>query len=167
MKTAVVYFTRTRSTEKIAQLVAQDLNADLLQVRSDRYPTGLRGYLRALNDAFRQETVPIHTGDWNMADYDLVVIGTPVWASHIAAPIRSFLLANASKIRHAAFFATCGGTGADEVLKRMAAIQKSDPVATLALTAKDLSRPTLRQKITLFTDRIRHLQNFSQPSPAI
>lgn len=170
LKIAIVYYSRTKTTQKIAQILARKVKADLFEIKSNLYPLGLRGYLRALKHAFQKDAEPLEVHKWNLNQYDLIIIGTPVWASHISAPVRSFLLSYSRKIRNAAFFTTCSGSGGDKVIQRMSEISRLTPIANLVFTARDISPPRLEQKIAGFE---RELVQFEarlkspEPSPSL
>jgi flavodoxin len=154
MKTAVVYFSRTHTTEMLANTIAQQLNADVLEVKSTLYPYGFWGYLRAMRDAMSEKNQFIKTGDWMLNKYDLVVIGTPVWGHQMSAPIRSFLYQNRKSIKALAFFATCSSSGAEKAMAKMAALAEATPVATLKITAAELASGAAEKKVSGFVKNI-------------
>jgi multimeric flavodoxin WrbA len=49
--------------------------------------------------------------------YDLVVVGTPVWARNVSGPVRTYLQQNKSKFKNVAFFCTYGCSGSEKALK--------------------------------------------------
>ena len=71
MKIAVVYYSRSHTTEKVAKRIAQELNAELVRVNSGNYPLGPIGYIRALIHSLGQKQVPIETQNLNFKNYDL------------------------------------------------------------------------------------------------
>lgn len=81
---------------------------------------------------------PIAPATADVANYDLVVLGTPVWASHVSSPMRSFVRAHAAQIKRIAVFCTQGGNGGPKVLAEIAALCGKDAVATLVLNEGDI-----------------------------
>ena len=156
MKTAIVFFSRTQTTEKIAKQIAKELGGDLLRVRADLYPTTIRGYIRALRHAFSQTKPTIETGNWNLDKYDLVIVGTPVWGGRMSAPIRSFLTQHRYELKNVAYFATCGGRGADEVIRKMTALTQNEPISTMKITAADFKNSSYKKRVADFVEEIRH-----------
>ena len=156
MKTAVVFFSRTQTTEKIAKKIAEELNGELLKVRTHFYPTTIGGYVRALRHVFSKTLPPIETGNWVLDKYDLVIIGTPVWGGRMSAPIRSFLVQHRQELKNVAYFATCGGRGADAVIKKMAELTQIAPIASMKITASDISDSSYKIRVADFVDEIRH-----------
>jgi hypothetical protein len=88
------------------------------------------------------------------ADYDLVVVGTPVWFWSLASPVRSWLETFGRRGRRFAFFCTMGGSGAGRVFATMKEMTGRAPLATLALTDAEIDA-TARSKLDGF---VRALQ---------
>ena len=58
--------------------------------------------------------------EFNAEQYDRIIIGTPVWASSFAPPIRTFLHENKSiSEKKIAVFACFSGGGADKAIGKM------------------------------------------------
>ncbi len=139
-RTLVVYYSRTGTTRKVAQTIASALGADLEEIRETISRRGVFGYLRAAYEAARQRSAPIHTGSKNPHNYDLVVIGTPVWAGAVAPPVRTYIAAAKERLSSVAFFCTLGGHGAETTFKQMEALAGKAPLARCAVTASDVTR---------------------------
>ena len=71
------------------------------------------GYLRSLVEAMRQSCVDIVPHGLDVASYDLIVIGTPVWAGSVSSPVRAYLAENRQQLPHVAFFCSLGGRGSE------------------------------------------------------
>jgi len=107
MRTVVVYYSNTGNTRRIAEQIAEQLGAELAEVTCQRY---LRWYGPAAMawDIFTRHipvvdvVAPVH------AEYDLVVVGGPVWAAHAAPPILA--LAGRWPTARKALFVTCLGS---------------------------------------------------------
>jgi hypothetical protein len=91
------------------------------------------GFLRAVFDALYQREVRIVAPEITFARYRAVVIATPVWASNVSAPLRTWLKRHAMALPDVAFVCTYGGSGAQSVLKDLADLAGKAPVAELAL----------------------------------
>lgn len=163
MKTAVVFYSRTHATEQVATLVAQQAGADLLQIKSKLFSAGARGYLQALWHTLQPRPETLEMAKWNLQKYDLVFIGSPVWRSHVSAPIREFFARESQNLRQVAFFVTYGGSGADTVLQKMASLSGQTPVATFAIKDSEIAGKGLDGKIAKF---VGTFQPDIRPSPA-
>lgn len=139
-KTLIVFHSRTGHTRRVAQALAQRLDADLDEIRIVQPLDGIAGYAMCAIEAIAGLTPALRPMHRNPAAYELLVIGTPVWFWNLASPVRSWLEAHPPK-RRVAFFCTMGGSGAGRVFAAMAGLAGREPVATLALLEKDLAGP--------------------------
>jgi flavodoxin len=134
----VVYFSRTGYTRRIAEEIAGAAGADVEGVEEPRSRSGMLGYFRSAREALRGAPVEIRARKLDPRDYDLLVIGTPVWASHVCSPIRTYITAHRSDLPRVAFFCTEGGSGAAKVFDEMGALCGRAPLATLVLTDREV-----------------------------
>jgi len=109
MKTLVVYFSRSGVTKKVAGKVSELLGCDLQEIVPTRGYSGLFGWFRAGKETAKKHLPEIHDLERNPADYDLVVVGTPVWANTMASPVRSFFEKYHDSLKKVSLFATKGG----------------------------------------------------------
>ena len=92
--------------------------------------------------------------DVDVSAYDLVIIGTPVWAHHAASPLRTFLRDQRSKIRRTAFFCTFGGAGEAGAFDEMARVSGKRAIATLAVTDTQIGDGSYSEKLNEFVASI-------------
>ena len=151
-KILVVYHSRTGYTRRVALDLAGRLGADLDVIRIVQPMHGPVGYAMCAIEAFWGLAPALRRQEKDPADYDLVVIGTPVWFWSLASPVRSWLEQHPPK-RRVAFFCTMGGSGAGRVFATMAELAGREPVATLALLEKELDRP-FEDKLDAFAKRL-------------
>jgi flavodoxin len=91
--TLVIYYSLTGNTKFVAETIAAATGADLLQLvpKKDITATGLGRYLwggQQVVTASKPELLPI---DKDPAAYDLLFLGTPVWAWSLTPAMRAFL----------------------------------------------------------------------------
>src|SRR5512134_2792956 len=99
-----VYFSRTGGTRKIADEIRARCGGELEPSEDVRGRAGSRGYLRSAREALKRSTAEIRPGKLNPGDFDLVILGTPVWAGHLSSPMRAYLAAHKGELKHVAFF---------------------------------------------------------------
>lgn len=150
----VVYFSRTGYTRKIAEEIADRCGADIEAVREARGRSGIFGYLRSAREALKKRTVDILPSTKKPGDYDLVILGTPVWASNLSSPIRSYIAAERGRFPRVAFFCTLGGSGASKVLGDMGTLCGRKPIAALALTDAEIKKGRYTEKLGGFLESI-------------
>ena len=107
-RTLVVYFSLSGTTRKLAKIIAKELSADEEEVVDLTPRQGFLGYCRSLIEARWQLPPKIALAKHIPSSYDLVVIGTPVWAWSVSSPVRAYLLAHKASPPNVAFFCTMG-----------------------------------------------------------
>ncbi|WP_407424471.1 flavodoxin family protein [Methanobrevibacter sp.] len=139
MKSLVVYYSRTDITKKLAEEIADKVNADIEEIKPKVNYQGKIGYARGGKDAFREKVIDLETPKYDPQDYDVVYLGTPVWAGKASTPLYSYIRQNGTNFSNVKFFVTAGGTGFDSTLKQLEDNTKK-PQATLALTTKEVKK---------------------------
>jgi flavodoxin len=139
-KILVVYYSRTGHARRIAQELAARCGADLEGIHDPTKRAGVFGFLRCAIEAIREKLAPIAPATTDVGSYDLVVLGTPVWASHVSSPMRSFVRAHTAELKRIAVFCTQGGNGGPKVLAEIAALCGKEAVATLVLNEADIEK---------------------------
>ncbi|MCC7568143.1 MAG: flavodoxin domain-containing protein [Candidatus Methanofastidiosa archaeon] len=153
MRILVLYYSRTGTTRAVAESVASSLSADLEEVTEPQSRKGLLGYLRSGFQAFRRIVVPLNPLVHEVAAYDLVVIGTPVWAGRLSSPVLSLVRLHGADMASVAWFCTCGGSGdkaRDEILRELGA----KVIATAVFREKDVKNGTAADGIATFAQSL-------------
>ena len=150
----VVYFSRSGYTRTLAREIAARCGADVEVIEEIRSRAGFWGYLRSGREAMRRQAVDIKSGVRSPANYEIVVFGTPVWASHVSSPMRAYLMAHARHCRRVAFFCTQGGSGAEKVFREMADLCGREPVATAVFNDHAIEQGKYADEIARFVNGI-------------
>lgn len=162
----VVYFSRSGYTAFAAQQIARRCGADLACIH-DRTPrTGIGGYVRSALQALLGTRPAIRLDACRLEDYDLVIVGTPVWAWNMASPVRSFLSRYGRRCAQLAVFCTYGGSGHQRVMDDMAQLWGRPVVARLGLTQQQVEQRLHALDVTRFVAYIKRwmrLQQSDQP----
>lgn len=121
MKTAVVYYSLEGNTDSVARKLGEALGADLVRLSPVKeYPTGKAAkYFWAGKSAVFGEAVRLEPYGFDPARYDLVILGTPVWAGTFAPPLRTFVRENSLAGKKVAFFACCSGGAAEKCFDQL------------------------------------------------
>jgi len=118
MKALVVYYSLTGKTKLVAEAIAQNLNTDIRRVEDLRKRSVL-GRLSGVISAIRNMKSEIKPADFDIHNYDLVFIGTPVWAFKPTPAINTFILKADFKNKKVVLFITMGGIGGKNTIKVM------------------------------------------------
>ena len=155
MRVLVVFYSRTGTTRELARAIRDELGCEIERIADKRRRAGLLGYLRSGFDAALRRTTTLHPMNTDPGDFDLVLVGTPVWNGSVATPIRTYLATNRDRIRRVAFFCTYGGSGSARALRQMAALCRRPPVATLALRTKEVRRGPIAGQVREFASSLQ------------
>ena len=92
-KILVVYYSYEGSTKFIAQTIAESVHADILECRpvKDISSKGFMKYLWGGRQVVFKQQPQLEPFEKNPDDYDIILIGTPVWAFDYAPAIRTFV----------------------------------------------------------------------------
>jgi flavodoxin len=154
-KILIIFYSRTGVTKKIAEVIKRRLGAESEEIISLKNRQGAIGYLLSGLEASRKTLAKIKPAVINPADYDLVIIGTPIWAWNLSSPVRAYLTEQSGKFKKVAFFCTMGGSGDDKAFAEMEKICGLKPLATLALTTKKVMTNDYEIEINDFIVRLR------------
>jgi len=90
----------------------------------------------------------------NPVDYDLVIIGTPDWASNMTPAVRTYITNQKDKLKKVAFLVTYGGSGLEKTFKRMGDLVGTQPTATLGLKTVEVTKDQAEEKINQFITQL-------------
>lgn len=136
-KVLVIYYSDTGNTEKVAQHIANETAAVIEAIGTPVFGKGIWNYLKRAWYALRKKVISINDIKNDPAQFDLVIIGSPVWAGHVASPVRSYLMKYSCKISNIAFFVTLGGSGGEGAFKDMKDLSGLKPEAELIINQND------------------------------
>ena len=120
MKSLVVYYSFEGDTKFIGDAIAKELESDVLElaiakeVKSKDY---MKHYLGEKQVLMKTEPL-LKLYDKHPQDYDLIIIGTPVWSGTYAPALRTFFHIEEIKGKKIAFF-YCFTVKAGRVSRRM------------------------------------------------
>ncbi|WP_407391993.1 flavodoxin family protein [Methanobrevibacter sp.] len=137
MKSLVAYYSRTNITKKLAERIASETDSDIEEIKPKVNYQGKIGYARGGKDAISEKIIDLEELKYDPAEYDIVYIGTPVWAGKSSSPVFSYLKQNEGKFNNVKFFTTFGGRGFESTFEQMEANSKK-PLKTLALKTKEV-----------------------------
>ena len=158
MKTLVVYYSRTGKTRFVAEKVAAELKADIEEVVDLKNRSGRFGFLKAGYDATRGNETEIGETQKSPSDFDLIMVGTPVWNSRPASAISTYLKRNDFAGKKVAVFCTNEGMGEEKAVDRTKAlISNGDIVGELVVSKVFENQEEKENKISDWCNKLRAL----------
>jgi flavodoxin len=154
-KVLVVYYSRSGNTEKAALKLANSLNADVEKLVDYKKREGILGFIIGGRDAVSKKLTMIEPVKSNTANYDLVIVATPTWASTMAPAIRTYIHQRKDELKQVAFLVTQGGGCNGKVFEDLKESCGISPIVTLDLGAKQFKENTWGNKIDDFIAKVR------------
>jgi flavodoxin len=151
----VVYYSRTGTTRGVAETLAQKLDADLEEIVDRKRRGGVIGFMGGGKDALLKKVADIDEPRKDPAEYQLVLLGTPVWAGSVTPAVRAYIELKAASLPDVAFFLTTGGSGIDKTFQAMAELCGKQPQGTLGLKERDVKKGAAGDAIDGFVATLR------------
>jgi flavodoxin len=137
MTIGIIYYSRTGNTCHAAKLLEEKLkerNIDtkLVEIEAVKKP----GFFKAGYAAFRQKELPIKNTEFDLKEFDAILVGCPIWASRPAPLVKTFFnKATNGKGKKVGLFVTGGGasgsqTKAADIMRQYAQTRGFIPVET-------------------------------------
>ncbi len=125
MKILVIFYSLDGNTRFIAKNIAEKTGADLqeLCLKKKVYPKGFFKYLYGGKDVIFKATPELLPLDKDPSSYDILFIGTPVWAGTYSAPLNSLFSLTSIKDKKIALFCCHMGMKANVFKKMQAALE--------------------------------------------
>jgi flavodoxin len=143
VKPLVVYYSLTGKTKLVSQVIAEALNATLLEIKETKpRKSGPFVYLTGGFAAVMNRGSKINPIDVDLKQYERIFIGSPNWGSRPAPAINSFIYQTNFEGRRIIAFFTMGGDNAKNALANITAkIERSQGklAGSFAITSSGLS----------------------------
>jgi flavodoxin len=133
MKSLVVYYTRTGNAKFVAETIAAELGSDIEEVVDLKKRAGKIGWMMAGKDATQEKQTQIGPTTRVPQDYDLIILGTPIWASKPTPAIRTYIAKNDLSGKKVALFFTMDSNLKQAVGKTKALIPNVTFVGDIAI----------------------------------
>lgn len=137
-KILVVYYSKTGHTRKIAQDIAKKMDADLEEITDQKKRTGLLGFISGGRDALTKKETNISEMRKNPAEYDLVILGGPIWAGNITPAVRTYINQYKDSLPSVAFFFSSGGDKPGQIFEKLSILLKENLVSIMGLSQGEL-----------------------------
>ncbi|KXA90705.1 hypothetical protein AKJ62_00005 [candidate division MSBL1 archaeon SCGC-AAA259D14] len=135
MRTLVAYYSRSGNTRFVAENIADFLGADVEEVidKSDR--SGPIGWIKSGIHATLELDTEIEKLEYSPSNYDLVILGSPVWNKRITPAMRTYLKKSNFSNSEIAFFNTNDSDKTQNTFGTMKDIlEGKEPISTLVLS---------------------------------
>jgi flavodoxin len=143
MRACIIYYSATGNTRALAEAAARTTGADLVEVKDLEDYSKVMMYLKGAPRARRGEAARIDPAAIDVGGYDIVAVGTPVWAFK-PTPAANAIVAALQNCegKRAVAFATSGGMPGDtlEVMSAHLKERGMKVVGTFHASDKEVKR---------------------------
>ena len=124
-KMLVVYYSQTSNTKTVAHEIAHRLGTDIKEIQAAQpydgdFQATISRCMKDRQDGVKPEIIAL---DVDLAQYDVIFIGYPIWFGTYAPPVEAFLDQNDLSGKKIVPFCTFGSGGLDSSVKELAAKQ--------------------------------------------
>jgi flavodoxin len=155
MRSLVVFYSRTGNAKFVGEKVASELGAET-EVVDLKNRRGWLSFVKAGYDVTRDKETIIENTQKSPKDYDLIVVGTPVWNSRLMPAIRTYLKENDLSQKRIALFSTNEGRGSEKTLAMIKSlITNGDIVGELGVTKALENREETKGKIAAWCSNLK------------
>ncbi len=120
MKCAVVYYSKTGVTKRIADQIQAKFNADIYLVEPEKaYGGFLSAVARVVGEKISRKGSALKTAVSDFAPYDTVFIGFPVWAGTVPDFLQEYIRKANLAGKRVIPFATASANGKESSLKTL------------------------------------------------
>lgn len=161
MKTAVVFYSMHGNVRYVSEKVAKELGADLIElIPVKAYPDkGAMQFIWGGSAVTFKKKPELEPYSFNASDYDLVIIGTPVWASSFTPPLRTFFENNDLTGKKIAVIATSAGGDSAKCVEAVKTAAGADSLAAVLSLVDPKEKPSdeNEKQIAAFIDTCKGL----------
>ena len=120
----VAYYSLTGKTESVARAIADASGGQLYRITVTKaYPSDSKERRAILEQEIEANYLPpLESTNINPENYDIIFLGTPVWANHVSQPVKSFLNTYNLAGKRVIPFATHSGGGRGDTFQDIAAL---------------------------------------------
>lgn len=132
-KVLVVYYSLTGNTKLIAEAIAESINSDVLELKpvKEISANGSMKYVWGGYQATMKKKPKLKVFDTNPLEYNLIFLGTPVWAWTYSPPIRSFLSMFDLSEKNVALWTCSAGDGIKAMNRFKEALKKANIIGEI------------------------------------
>jgi flavodoxin len=156
MKALIVYYSRTGTTEKVAQDLSKHFDyVDSEGIMDLTKRKGTIGFFKSGKDAFLEKTTEINAPIKDPSKYDVVIFGSPTWAGKITPAMRTYMRFHKDKFGNVACYCTMGGSKPGKTVEHMKQELGKEPIATMSLRTKEVLKDLHLNQLQEFVNKVK------------
>ncbi|MDD4111130.1 MAG: flavodoxin domain-containing protein [Clostridia bacterium] len=121
MKILVTFYSKTGHTKRVSTDLAKNLKSDIDEIIDLKNRNGIWGWIKAGYDGFKGKLTEIKNQK-NPGNYDLVLVGTPVWGDNLSPAVRTYITKYKNDLKKVVVFTASGGAKIEKTVAQIEAI---------------------------------------------
>lgn len=155
-KVLVVFYSYEGSTRKVAKLIARHLKADMLEIKP-RVEMTSKGFSKFVWGGsqvvmgIKPKLLPL---DKNIDDYDVIFLGSPIWAGTFSPPVKTVLESDYINNKKVVYFYSHDGGHSKAIDRAKVAIDKHNIFIAGQGFKDPLIDPNIEHTVTSWVDHV-------------
>ncbi|MCW4030719.1 MAG: flavodoxin [Candidatus Bathyarchaeota archaeon] len=158
MKTLVTYYSRTGTTKFVAETIAAELGADIEEIVDLKKRSGKIGWIIAGKESTQEKQADLAPTKLSPKDYDLIVLGTPIWAGKPTPAIRTYVAKNDLSGKKVALFFTADSIATAAVERTKALVTNVVLVGDVVLARPLVNRDETKKRIVEWCNSLKTVE---------
>jgi flavodoxin len=156
MKSIIIYYSLEGNTRYTAETLAKILDSDLLELQPTRpiKSLGFSKYIWGGKQVVMNEKPKLKPYKFDPDKYDLVILASPIWASHFAPAFSTFLKDNAINCNIALIACNEGGGCAKAFNMLEQQLKNNKIIGTLDLITPLKNKESTIEKLKEFSQKL-------------
>lgn len=152
-KVLTIFYSKTGTTKKIALELKEKLQCDVEEIKELKERKGVIGFIKSAYDALTKKLTEIAPIEKDPANYDIIILSTPVWAGKMVPAVRTYINQNRNKFKNVCFLCTYLSGGVENAFKDMKR-SAGKPILTLGITHGEIKKGNYLPKINKFVEKL-------------
>lgn len=156
MNSLVVFYSRTEKTEFVAEEIAKQLDSDVETIIDKKDRDGIMGWIEAGVEAIIGAETEIEPTQYSPSDYDLIILGSPVWSRRISPAMRTYLNDHDLSDRKIALFNTNDSDETQNIFDTMKELaENQSSVGELVLSKVSKNDDKVVERVRKWTEKLK------------
>jgi len=126
---------------------------DVEEIQDKRNRMGWFGFLISGYEGATRQPAKIVPAKLDPSQYDVIIVGTPIWAGAMSSPLRAYLMKERARLPQLAFLCTCGSSGTAAYTELQNDIGKK-PLGLLELKMEQVLNQDITPSVKDFIDKL-------------
>lgn len=154
-QTLVVFYSHTDMSRRVARMLSSEFGWATGEISDRHARVGAAGAFRCVLDTLLLLRPAIRYEGPDPRDFDSVVCVAPIWLSRMAAPMRTFIEAQASRMRRVAVISVMGHRGSSCAAAEADRLMGYAPALSASFMAREVGDGSYAPRLAAFGRAVR------------